>query len=344
MGTPPQATEGAAEALRLPRARGCGLVAGRLLLFLVIVLAASIFIGLVYQAVTAGAERRSFPPPGQLVDVGGFRMHVHCLGEGSPTVILEGGAGSASPMWGWIQPDVAGTTRVCSYDRAGFGWSDSGPEPRDGQHIVDELHTLLTNAGIRPPFVLAGHSFGGELIRLYAHQYPNEVVGMVLIDSSHPDQFERSPALQEELAFGRRLNRAAALTATLGLMRLYWGEAGPNPELPSLQRAEMRAFFATSRPYRTDLAEGQARATTDAQVRATAALPGLPVIVVTTSAGGLWRTLQDELAGLSSNCRMVVVEGATHTGLLTNPQHAHQTGDAIKQVMLAIRSGLRLDE
>jgi len=101
----------------------------------------------VYEAVATKADDRRFPPPGQLVDVGGYRLHFNCVGEGSPTVILESGLPGAVPVWGWVQPEVARLTRVCAYDRAGDGWSELGPEPRDATRIADELHTLLTNAG-----------------------------------------------------------------------------------------------------------------------------------------------------------------------------------------------------
>lgn len=313
-------------------------MARRLLLALLLLLGLSLLLAAAYEAAVAAMDQRSNPPPGQLVDVGGHRLHLYCMGSGSPAVILENGAGEASSMWGWIQPEVAKTTRVCAYDRAGFGWSESGPEPRDGDRIVAELHALLNNAGIQAPYVLAGHSLGGELIRLYNHRYPGEAAGMVLIDSSHPDQFTRIPELQAPAAEGDQLSTAAMYAAPLGLMRLYWGEAGPNPDLPPRQRAEMRAFFATAAPYRTQLSEGQARPATDAQVRAADPLDGLPLIVVTTDAGGPWRMLQDELAALSTNSEVRVVEDGTHMGLLTDARQAEQTAGAIVDVVNAARS------
>ena len=128
------------------------------------------------------------PPPGQLVDLGGWRVHLHCMGEGNaaqPTVILEAGAAGFSVDWSHVQPEVARFARVCSYDRSGLGWSDLGPRPRTMRQQVWELHTLLDKAGVRPPYVLVGHSVGGILARLYAFTYPSEVVGMVLLDSGH---------------------------------------------------------------------------------------------------------------------------------------------------------------
>ena len=117
--------------------------------------------GLAYQGIASAVDARRFPPPGKMVDVGGHRLHVYSTGEGSPTVIMEAGIEGCSLMWCKVQPEVAKFTRVCTYDRAGMGWSEAGPMPRTGGQIVGELHTLLKNAGIPGPYVLVGHSFGG---------------------------------------------------------------------------------------------------------------------------------------------------------------------------------------
>lgn len=140
--------------------------------------------------VTAVAQSQStqppFPVPGKLVDVGGWRLHLNCTGEArpsQPTVILEAGSGDFSVEWSLVQPGVAKFARVCSYDRAGDGWSELGPHPRTMHQIVYELHTLLDKAGVKPPLVLVGHSYGGWLVRLYATTYPTEVAGMVLVEA-----------------------------------------------------------------------------------------------------------------------------------------------------------------
>jgi alpha/beta hydrolase family protein len=168
------------------------------LLGLVIGLGALAVIAVIYQAFGTEIYRRLYPPPGELVDVGGHSLHINCVGEGSPTVILESGSGAMSVDWANIQPEVADTTRVCAYDRAGSGWSEPGPGPDDPQQIAGELHTLLGNAGIDGPYVLVGHSFGGLYVRMYAYQYPNEVEGMVLVDSSHPEQSARTAEAQAD--------------------------------------------------------------------------------------------------------------------------------------------------
>jgi pimeloyl-ACP methyl ester carboxylesterase len=132
------------------------------------------------------SRSRPFSAPGKLVDVGGWRLHLNCTGDArpsQPTVILEAGKGDFSVEWTLVQPGVAKFARVCSYDRAGDGWSDLGPHPRTFHQIVYELHTLLDKAGMKPPFVLVGHSYGGWLVRLYASTYPAEVAGMVLVEA-----------------------------------------------------------------------------------------------------------------------------------------------------------------
>jgi len=150
--------------------------------------ALSIVIIMVLQVSSApqqSKETPAYPPLGRLVDVGGHLMHIHCTGEGSPTVVLEAGTGGFSFDWSLVQPEVARFTRVCSYDRAGQAWSDLGPRPRTKKQIIYEFHTLLENAKISGPYILVGHSGGGYLVRLYQAQYPGEVVGMVLAECGH---------------------------------------------------------------------------------------------------------------------------------------------------------------
>jgi pimeloyl-ACP methyl ester carboxylesterase len=141
-------------------------------------------------------EPPPYPAPGKLVDVGGWRLHLNCSGDavqGRPIVILEAGAGDFSVEWSLVQPGVARFARVCSYDRAGDGWSDWGPHPRTHHQIVGELHTLLERAGEHPPFILVGHSYGGWLVRLYQMSYPQEVAGMVLVEAGADDPWRMLP-------------------------------------------------------------------------------------------------------------------------------------------------------
>lgn len=133
------------------------------------------------------------PVPGNLYSVNGRRMHIDCSGAGSPTLVIETGAGASWLGWQGVQPRLAPITRVCTYDRAGHGWSEPRSGPRDAETIVRELHALLDQAGVQRPLVLAGHSFGGLIAREYAREFPAEVAGAVLIDSSSPHQLDEIP-------------------------------------------------------------------------------------------------------------------------------------------------------
>ena len=160
---------------------------GKGLLWLVVALLALAVVGAIYQAVATERAERAYPPPGEMVDVGGHSLHINCVGEGSPTVVLDAGTGGMSANWVLVQREVSHTTRVCAYDRAGMGWSEMGPEPRDAKRITGELHALFEGAGIEDPYVMVGHSFGGLYAQTYAARYPEEVAGVGLVQSSHPD-------------------------------------------------------------------------------------------------------------------------------------------------------------
>jgi pimeloyl-ACP methyl ester carboxylesterase len=204
------------------------------LLTLALVLAAS---GALWQVAATASDHQAFPPPGQLVDVGGRQVHLQISGvdRGLPTVVLEAGVMSASFQWAWVQRDLAEVTRVVSYDRAGLGWSDPLPGERTPQQMVADLHLALERAGISGPYVLVGHSMGGLLVRLFAATYPNEVAGLVLIDPAHPDQLTRlSPAAAEEQLRFRDTLRA--LPWLQGSARTCQMSSEPLPRRSSPQR------------------------------------------------------------------------------------------------------------
>src|SRR5918994_3815756 len=183
---PPRQTDRHSQGTR-PK-RGLGFWIRRGLVWLVAGLLALAVIGAIYQAVATQIDQRTYPPPGEMVDVGTHSLHINCLGEGSPTVILEAANFGMSAHWVRVQQQLAKTTRVCAYDRAGLGWSEAGPEPRDARQISSELRTLLKGANTEGPYVLVGHSYGGLYAQMYAARYPKQVAGMVLVDSTHPEQ------------------------------------------------------------------------------------------------------------------------------------------------------------
>lgn len=152
--------------------------------------------GLFYQSISTKLNESEYPPIGKMVDVGGYRLHINCIGTDGPTVVLDAGMGCNSLEWALVQPEIAKFAKVCSYDRAGYGWSDESPLERTSSNIAVELHTLLHNAGIPGPYILVGHSFGGANIRLYASKYPDEVIGIILVDSAHEDALNKFPMPQ----------------------------------------------------------------------------------------------------------------------------------------------------
>ena len=181
--------------------------------------------GVSYQAIEARADAQRFPEPGRLVDIGGHRLKLNCTGSGRPTVVLESGLGDVSIEWNPIQQEISKFSRVCSYDRAGYGGSDPGPMPRISAQIAKELHTLLTNAGEHPPYLLVGHSFGGYNVRVFNGQFPDQVAGTVLVDAIQEDQYELLPKVWTGIGAAllhrfRSQARWAPLLIGLGIARL----------------------------------------------------------------------------------------------------------------------------
>ena len=174
------------------------------------------------NAIAVYRYRALHPPPGTIYRVDGYDMRLDCTGQGEPTIILDAGLGNDGLIWGTIQPALAKLTRVCSYDRAGFGWSARRPGPHDADHIANQLHGLLQQGKIAGPIVLMAHSIAGLYIRDYATRYPQGVVGLVFVDSSTPLQFERgSAALQAEMHKSPTLNDLGTRAAfALGIIRL----------------------------------------------------------------------------------------------------------------------------
>lgn len=187
-------------------------------MWLLAALAGIVAAGAFYQAVFTARQRRLFPPPGSLIDVGGHRLHVVCAGEGTPPVLLESGIAASSLSWAAVQPKIATFTRVCAYDRAGLAWSDAPSSPRTFDRLLDELGIVIREVGFTDPAVLVGHSFGSLLVRAYGARHPERVAGLVLVDPP-TEWIVMTPARARMLRGGRSLSRIGALLAHVGVVR-----------------------------------------------------------------------------------------------------------------------------
>lgn len=183
-----------------------------------------ILAGTIYESVPEAADIRAYPPPGQMVDVSGYRLHINCTGTGHPTVVIDAGWGDWSLLWSRVQGKVTKTTQVCTYDRAGMGYSEAGPLPRNAEQFAKELHTLLEQANIAGPYVLVGHSLGGLPVRVFVHDYPTEVSGVVLIESMSSGQMTQPPTeIKPQIPSQSSGVSLPFLLARIGLVRLFAG-------------------------------------------------------------------------------------------------------------------------
>lgn len=287
----------------------------RWLLYPVVAILALASIGGGYQTVRAAVDAKANPMPGQLIDVGGHALHVNCRGSGSPTVVLEPGAGGSSSDLELVVPSVADDTRVCVYDRAGRGWSEPAGGAQDGVTVAADLHALLQRGNVPGPYVLAGHSFGGLYVLIFAARYPDEVTGIVLVDSTAPASGANAPATPSSPAGSYDLlGRLTALVSAAGRL-------------------------ATIGDLKNSIDEYLQGGVIAQQAAALRDLGNKPLVVVTASSGHDDRELaaQDALAGLSTNSAHRVVEGATHQSVIG--EHAPATTRAILDVVASVRTG-----
>jgi pimeloyl-ACP methyl ester carboxylesterase len=290
-----------------------------------------------YETVRESLDAKAYPMPGQLTDVGGHRLHLHCTGSGSPTVVLEPGHGGASSDLAWIAPAVARDSRVCVYDRAGRGWSDAAEGPQDGAHIAADLHTLLDRAHVPGPYVLAGHSFGGLYILSFAAQFPDQVAGMVLLDSTAPKTGPALPTDTESYNFVDRVSELLPAVAHLGAGRLVAQVSYGT--LPPRSRDEARANSSTARHLASYIEEFLQGSASVHQASSLTDLGGKPLIVLTAdrNADDKWQSKQDHLATLSTNSLHRHVD-ATHASLLEDEADSAAASQAIHDVVVSVRT------
>ena len=276
-----------------------------------------------FNALAIHHYRAIYPPQGRLYTVDGYKMHLYCTGEGSPTIVLDAGLGNDSLIWANVQPTLSKTTRVCSYDRAGFGWSDLQPRPRDAHRITDQLHTLLTHAGIKGPIVLMGHSIAGLYIRDYAARYPQNLSGLIFVDGSTPLQEDRFP--------GR--TKLVLLKAKLELLQTKWlyvlgipritrdcniGEGFEISAGKMLSEDQCRAGLYTALEREDEDFPQSGKETIH-----TGPFGDLPILIFSqdnhpsdseppSKVDEIWNQMQEDLKGLSTRSRRIVAKGSGH--------------------------------
>ena len=305
--------------------RGAGrvLVGGLIVALLLIAIAGGL--------TTAGAATAApqAAGTGQLVDVGGRRLYIQCEGTGSPVVILQAGLGGSTESWAEIQPTIAATTTVCSYDRAGHGRSDDATAPQDGNAIAQDLHDLLAKAGIAGPFVLVGHSSGGPYVRVFTASYPGDVVGMVLLDPQPADAFTALPDYPSIYNTLRLTGGIAPSLARIGLLGPIFG-VSPNEATAAIARSQRDEFRALPAAL--------------AQAAAVTSIGDRPLVIVTavTDAQRGWLAAHDRMVSLSTNAAHRVLERATHDSVLVGEDSAASL-QAILDVLAAIRDAAPLE-
>jgi pimeloyl-ACP methyl ester carboxylesterase len=262
-----------------------------------------------------------------MIDVGGRGLYLECTGSGSPTVVLQAGLGEAASSWARIAPDVAASTTVCAYDRAGHGRSDEAG-PQDGTALAADLHTVLERAGVTAPYILVGHSSGGAYVRVFAERYPDEVAGMVLLDAQPADAFSALPDYPAFYQGYRRVGMLSPSLARVGLLGLVLGLTA-DQSTPSAARGGRDEIIALPAALE--------------QAQALTSLGDRPLVVLSAGSGQQigWLDAQDELPQLSTNSAHRVLSAATHSSLIGGADATAST-QAILDVVASIRSGMAL--
>jgi pimeloyl-ACP methyl ester carboxylesterase len=288
-----------------------------------------------YHFIQTKMDQQSYPPLGQMIDVGGYKLHLHSTGSGGPAVILEAGLGCIGSDWGLVQEKLSLSTQVVSYDRAGMGCSEQSPHPRTSRQIVLELHTLLEKAQVPKPYILVGHSFGGHNIQLYAATYPDEVLGLVLVDSCHPDQekyLPRHPKVERKRKLAKS-PKTVYFLSSCGIFRLLSPKylKAKMPFLPDSLRKRHLALCSTTKHDSTLAQEASALKESLAQldIKAQKVIQSKPCVVIsagkpiTIPSFGVpsafanemhtaWDALQTDLASRFTQSLHLIAEESDH--------------------------------
>lgn len=292
--------------------------------------------GFLYEAVAARKEARLYPPPGELIDAGGYNLHVVKKGSGTPTIVFEAGSGETSLSWRGIPDALSEDATVVVYDRAGYAWSEQAPSARSGENIVQELHEALQNAELPGPYIMVGHSLGGMYVRLFAQTYPDQVTGLVLVDARpENDERESKPILEKENFSGNPSVFTMKLLKSSGVMRIFkdWLLEGL---IPKEDRDMFVNVIAKSTFFEAKDEEGRLAYITEDSIRGRY-LGNLPVRIITrgiapdyVSAGiseeagrkleEIWQTGQRQLLDISSDSEQVIAEASGHMIIHDQPE------------------------
>ncbi len=293
-----------------------------------ITVVALVLAAIALEAVNRSRDRRRFPAPGHLVDIGGRRLHMHVAGVGEPAVVFESGAGNEGSVWTLVQREVAKHTRTVAYDRAGMGWSDPDESSRRVATYSDDLRTLLEHSDVRPPYVLVAHSLGGLFAMDFASRYPDSVAGMVFVDAGYKRTYEtlaeRTPGMAARIRRQVRLAGAASVLCRLGVTRLIARRIFGTGDLPqdvvAAQRSHLneKLLAAMANEGRTTFGAPLEEARSDPP-------RDLPVVVLTHGRPSMrirgqdpedvehgWQDLQRGLAEMFADAKHLVVEGTAH--------------------------------
>lgn len=315
--------------------------------------------GTVYQTLGARQDLARHPAPGQRIDVGGYQLHLYCLGQGDPTVILIHGLGGNSYHWALVQPALAATTRVCAYDRAGYAWSDPGPRPRSPLQNAHELQTLLTAAGITGPLILVGHSWGTHGAQVYAELYPESVRGLVLVDGGIAAEALPLCPVPGCMPQAARVGTDVFLSlqpalVRLGVLRLFNFPQPYGDNLKYLSPEQSAAFtagYGQTKGADTNLAEWQDWDTQVGQVGTPGSLGQIPIRVLMAETtfpawayGGeseAWQAYDQAfiaaLGRLSADSVVTTIPGADHASPLFHPDHRQYVVDAVLELVGRVR-------
>lgn len=299
--------------------------------------------GVLYETWSAGEAQRAFPPPGRMIEVAGYRLHIDAHGEKSPhrpTVILAHGGTAMSAQWAWIQPALARHTQVVAYDRPGLGWSEAAPALIDAATEAEHLYTALKHAEIEGPFLLVGHSLGGLTVQVFAQRYPEETAGLVLID---PVTVER----HELLPYGIDSTTLTLfqLLARLGVVRLSGAVAQQVNDLPSPQAEQAAAILPAHSQFKAWAQEGHLGETAMAFLGQSQDLAGSPLLVIEAGTPGegfdseqraVLGKIYSRLAAQSNLGRVEQIATASHVNIVTRQEHAQAIVERVEQMLLAL--------